>query len=226
MAFRIDGFSRVRAALDLSGKTGPLTDALNDGPLRFARGARTRFEFLLKHGETIADPSLISVARLRVLSTSDPDSVVALDKTISVTSINAGVTQDQWDAGEPDMAHLRFEFTSSETAEGVFTATLADSDADSWFLLTYGSGDDFLYAGLVKHFDAGYTSAGTPPASGTAATIEQVRSTVEAMLANVVRFEGNPAGAKIALTSAVGGLKVRLGCDDAGNFSTGTQPTD
>jgi hypothetical protein len=187
-----------------------------------------RFEFLLVHGPSaeLADPSLIAAARLRVLSSEDPDSAIGIDKTIGPSYINAGVTAAQWASGEPEMCHLRFELTSSETAEGVFAGTLADADADHWFLLTHGSGDAFLFASKVKSFDAGYTASGTPPLSGTAASIEQVRAYLDAALAQYVKFVGNPPGRKLELTSGVGGKVVQLGADDEGNFSTGTQPTD
>lgn len=226
MAFRIDGFSRVRVALDISEKTGILSDQLSGTAARFARGSRVRFEFALFHGADLADPSEIAAARLRVLSSNDPDSAIGIDKTIDPTAINAGITLAQWDAGEAEHCHLAFELTSSETAEGVFNGTLADADVKHWFLLTYGAGDDFLFAGEVESFDAGYTASGTPPLSGTAASIEQVRQIVEALTANVVRFDGNPAGARVSLTSPSGQKYARLGCDDAGNFDTGTQPTD
>lgn len=226
MALRIDSCSRIRTVLDLAAKTGPLTDFFSGAAIRFARGSQLRFEFLLKFGNGLADPSLIAAARLRVLSSSDPDSAVGIDKTIGPSYINAGTTEAQWETGEPDMCHLRFELTSSETAEGVFTGTLADPDSEHWFLLTHGSGDAFLYSDIVRSFDAGYTASGTPPLSGTAASLEQVRAYLDAALAQYVKFVGNPAGRKIELTSPVGGKIVQLGADDEGNFSTGTQPTD
>jgi hypothetical protein len=102
---------------------------------------------------------------------------------------------------------------------------LADADENHWFRLTHGSGDALLFAGTVKSFDAGYTASGTPPLSGTAASIEQVRSYIDAALAQYVRFVGNPAGATIETTSAVGGLKTKVGTDSNGDFGVITQTT-
>lgn len=212
--------------VDIVAKTGAVTEKLNGGQCIFGRGSALRFEFLLRAGAEIADPSLISVAHLRVLSNSDPDSAIAIDKTIGLSAMNAGVTEAQWDTGEPAMSHLRFELTSSETAEGVFTGTMADAGQEHWFLLTHGAGDVLLFSGIVRSFDFGATAAGTPPLSGTAATLEQVSAVINAALQNVVKFTGNPAGATVRLQSPTTGLFVQLGADDQGNFSTGTQPTD
>lgn len=226
MPYRIDDYSRIRMEVDIVAKTGPVVEVLNGGQCIFGRGSKLRFEFLLKAGEEIADPSLISVAHLRVLSSEDPDSAIAIDKTIGPSAMNAGVTQAQWDAGDPAMAHFRFELSSSETAEGVFAGTMADAGQKHWFLLTHGAGDDLLFAGVIQSFDFGSNAAGTPPLSGTAATLEQVSAVINAALQNVVKFTGNAAGKTIELTSPTTNLKVQLGADDAGNFSTGTQPTD
>ncbi len=226
MTMRIDGFSRVRAVLDLSDKRGALTDVLSGGPARFARGARVRFELLLKQGDDLADPSLIDAARLRILSSSSPDSALGIDATIGPSAMNRGVTEEDWDTGEPDKCHLRFELTASQTAEGVFAGSpLANDDFDHWLLLTYGAADDFLFAGTVKSFDAGTGAAGVPPSSPTAASLDQVRAYIDAALANYVRFSGNPAGALVEFTSAVGAKKVKIGADDSGDLYVGTQTT-
>lgn len=225
MSQRIDGYSRIRTEIDISEKTGTLSDALSGGACRFARGTRVRFEFLLMQGNALADPSQIAAARLRLLSNEDPDSALGMDKTIGPSLINAGVTLVEWKTGEPDKCHLRFEFSSSETAEGVFAGTLADADDDHWFLLTHGAGDDFLFAGLVKSFDAAMATAGVPPSSPTAASIEQVRAYVDAALAQYVKFVGNPPGATAEFTSGVAQKKVKIGADDNGELYVGTQTT-
>ena len=228
MSHRIDNYTRVRVALDLSGKTGslPVSDVRSGGRAQFPRGGPTRFEFLLMYGNELSDPSVIAAARLKVLSSGDPDAAIGINKTIGPSMINAGVSLEQWDTGEPDMCHLRFELSSSETAEGVFAGTLADADQDHWFLLTHGAGDVFLYSGIVKSFDAGYTASGTPPLSGVAASLADVQAYVDAALQQYVKFTGNPPGWRIDLESPTTGKHVKLGADDEGNFSTGTQPTD
>lgn len=226
MSTRIDGYQRIRAVLDVQEKRGTLTDILTGAPARFARGARLRFEFLLKHGSELADPSLISASRLRVLSSSDPDSALAMDKTIGPSFMNPGITEADWDTNEADKCHLRFEFVAAETAEGVFSGTLSDDDTPHWLLLTHGAGEDLLFAGLVNSFDAAIGTAGTPPTTGTAATLDQIRALLEATLQNYVKFTGNPAGATIELTSGATRKVAKIGADDEGNIYTGTQPTD
>jgi len=221
---RIDGFSRIRATLDISKKTGALSDVLCGDAARFARGARLRLELLLVHGQELADPSLIDAARLRILSTDDPDSAIAVNKAIGPSAINAGVTLEEWDAGEPDKCHLRFELTAGEVAEGVFTGTLADA-SQHWFLLTYGAGEDLLFAGTVGSFDGGYTASGIPPLAGSGASLDDVRSFITAALNNYVKFSGNPKGATIRLDAPVADKRILVGCDDNGDPSFSTQTT-
>jgi hypothetical protein len=226
MSARIDSFSRVRAILDLQQKTGQITDALTGAAAIFPRGAAVRFEFLLMHGSELADASTIAAARLRVLSDHDPDSALGIEKTISSTSMNPGTTLAQWEAGDPSHAHLIFELTSSETAEGVFTGTITDESHKHFFQVTHGAGFSLLYAGLVNSFDAGYNpAAGTPAVTGSGATLEQIRALLEATLVNVVKFKGNPNGATIELSSPNGTYKVKLGTDDNGDVYTPTQTT-
>jgi len=224
MSFRFDGFTRIRAALELSEKKVTLTDAISGGAVPFFRGARLRFEFGLFYKGEIADASLITAARLRILSDSDPDSALAMDKTIGPAEMNTGIDIDDWNGGESADAHLRFEFTATEAAEGAFTGTLDDGDVPHWFLLTSGVNEDFLGAGTVISFDGGYNpAAGSPPAVGTGATVDQINAILQAALSNVVKYTGNPAAATIELTAPTTGKKVKLGCDDEGNFITDTQ---
>lgn len=225
MSQRIDGFSRIRTELDISEKYGPMGDVFTGAAARFGRGARLRFEILLRQGSEIADPSLIDAARLRVLATSYPDSAIAINKAIGPAYINAGVTEEEWDTNEPDKCHLRFELTASETGEGVFGGGLADADVPHWFLLTYGAGEDLLFFGTVNSIDAGYTSSGTPPLAGTAASLDDVRAYIDAALTNFVRFSGNPAGAKIEFQAETSGKKVKIGADDNGEFDVKTKTT-
>ncbi len=225
MPYRIDNYSRIRAELDISKKTGrAITDKLSGDPGRFGRGSNLRLEFLLKHGGVIADPSNVAAVRLRVLSTEDPDSTLAIDKTIGPTEMNPGITQDEWDTGDPSKAHLIFQLTSSETAEGVFTGALADSDVEHWFLLTYNADASLLFAGTVKSFDAATGAAGTPPLSGTAASVEAVAAMINAMAGGFVKYVGNPPGRTLELTGS-NGHKTQWGTDSEGNPIIGTQVT-
>ena len=225
MSYRIDGYARVRQAIELSDKLLPALADVNGDPARFPRGAKVRFEFGLFYNDTLADASQIILPRLRIFDTSDPDSVLALDSNSGTVRVKGSLTSAQWLAGDPADAHIVVEFSASQTAEGVFTTAPADGDVEHWFLLTYGAGGDFLAAGKVKSFDAGYTASGTPPAGGTTATVEAIQALIDAQLAGVVRFKGNAAGHEIELTSANGKL-VRYGVDDNGNPSFATQPVD
>lgn len=226
MSFRLDGFTRIRSKIELSRKRVDLSDVISGDPGRFPRGARLRFEFGLFYKDIIADPSNISASRLRLLSSSDPDSALGMDKTISSSAMNPGITQADWDTGEASKAHLIFEFTAVECAEGVFAGTLLDTDTQHWFLLTYGVGDDFLMSGTVLSFDGGYNpAAGTPPATSPGATVDQIQAIFSATLADVVRFKGNPAGATIELLAPTSGKKGKWGMDDDGNFFEDTQTT-
>lgn len=224
MPYRVDGFSRVRCKLELSDKVIPNLGEVSGDPARFPRGGKVRFEFGLFFNDQLVDASQIILPRLRILADGDPDSAIAMDSNSGTVRVRGDLTAEQWASDDPDMAHIVCEFTASQTAEGVF-GTPADGDVDHWFLLTWGAGGDFLCSGKVKSFDAGFTAAGTPPAGGSAATIEDIEALLTAMLADVVRFRGNPAGRDIQLTSANGKL-FNIGVDDAGNPSFGTQPID
>ncbi len=226
MSYRIDGFARVRQAIELSDKLLPNLTDVNGDPARFPRGSKVRFEFGLFYDEVLADASAIILPRLRILDTSDPDSVLALDSNDGTVRVKGDLSSAAWLGGDPADAHIVIEFDASLTAEGVFTTAPADSETEHWFLLTYGAGGDFLAAGKVKSFDAGYTASGTPPIGGTTATVEAIQALIDAHLAGVVRFKGNPAGAEIELTSPTTGRLVRYGVDDNGNPSFATQPID
>jgi hypothetical protein len=224
MSYRFDGFARVRVALELSDKRLASLSDFGGDPARFPRGAKVRFEFLFLYNGEIVDTSLLSLPRLRILSTEDPDSALAIDSNNGTVYTKGDVTLAQWQTGDPAMCHFSVEFTSTYTQEGVFTGTLADEDSNHWFLISAGAGADFVAAGLIKSFDAGYNpAAGTPPATGTGATIESIEALITARLAGVVRFSGNPAGAVIELTSPSAAYKVKVGSDDEGNLYTPTQ---
>lgn len=227
MSYRYDGYTRIRAALELSDKALLNISDVNQDPARFPRGGKLRFEFGLFWNDEIIDASFIDAARLRILSSEDPDSAIAMDSITSgaVVTLNTGITQDDWDTGEPAKAHLVFTFPASQTAEGVFTGTLADSGSKHWFVITAGSSNDFLISGIVESFDAGLAVAGSPPASGTTATVEAVEALLNQKLANFVKFKGNTAGATIELTSPTTGKILKLGVDDEGNPITPNQVT-
>lgn len=226
MPFRFDGFTRIRAKLELTDKLLRNLVDVNDDAARFPRGAKLRFEFGLFYNNIIIDASQIVLPRLRVLDTSDPDSALALDSNLATVRVNGSVTQEQWDSDDPAMAHIVAEFTASQTAEGVFTTPPVDGDTDHWFILTAGAGADFIASGTVKSFDGGYNPAGgTPPAGGSAATIESIEALLNARLANFVRYVGNPAGATIELTAPSSGKTGKLGLDDEGNLIAPNQVT-
>lgn len=226
MSYRYDGYTRIRAALELSDKALLNISDVNSDAAKFPRGGKVRFEFGLFWNDEIIDASAIDAARLRILSTEDPDSALAIDSITSgaVVTLNTGLVQADWDTGEPAKAHLVFEFPASQTAEGVFAGELADGATKHWFVLTAGASNDFLVAGIIESFDAGLAVAGTPPVSGTTATVEAIEALLQQKLANFVKFAGNPPGARVELTSE-GGQIVKLGADDEGNFITRTTPT-
>ncbi len=224
MSFRLDGFSRIRAELPFAAKVGVLNDVISGQAAVFGRGNKLRFEFLVTYKDEPADCTQLTNARLRILSSDDPDSALAMSKTIGPANIHGDITLEQWQAGESQHAHLIFEFDATETAEGLFTATLADTATDHWFIIDFDTGSSLVYAGTVKSQDVGNNpAAGTPPTNGTGATLEQIRAEFAAALTNVVRFNGNPAGATIELVAPTTGLKIKLGADDEGNLLTPTQ---
>jgi hypothetical protein len=227
MAFRYDGYARVRCKLELSDKRLLTIADFAGDPARFPRGAKVRFEFLFTFNGEIVDMSALLAPRLRILSTEDPDSALAIDSNnATAITIKGDVTQDQWDSGDPAMAHCTFAFDSVYTAEGAFTGTLDDGETKHWFIITAGAGADFLVCGHLISFDAGYNpAAGVPPSGGSGATITDIEAILKSALANVVRFQGNPAGASIELLAPGSGRKVKLACDDEGNFQANTQTT-
>lgn len=221
MSFRIDE-SRVRIEIDTAAKTGIAADVISGDAARFARGARLRIELGLFYKDQLADASTVTTARLRIFSVNDPDGAVAMDKTIGVTFMNPGLTQDDWDTGESAKSHFRFEFSAAETAESAFGGTLEDT-SDHWFLLTQGANDDFLFAGTISSFDAGFSPSGVlPPGSGTAATLEQVAALLQATLQGYLKID-NDAGVTAGFVSPAG-RKIRIGAADDGTILTETQP--
>lgn len=227
MSYRYDGYARLRAKLELSDKRlVSLTDFAGD-PARFPRGAKVRFEFLFTFNGEVVDMSALDAPRLRILSDSDPDSALAIDSNNAALITTKGdVTEAQWETGDPAMCHCSFAFSSVYTAEGVFTGTLADGEVDHWFLISAGAGADFIACGLIKSFDAGYNpAAGTPPVTGTGATLADIETILNGRLANFVKFSGNEPGKTVELLSPSGAFKVKLGTDDEGNLITPTQVT-
>lgn len=227
MSYRYDGYTRIRAALELSDKALLTISDVNNDAAKFPRGGKVRFEFGLFWNDEIIDASAIDAARLRILSTEDPDSAIAIDSITSgaVVTLNTGITQDDWDTGEPAKAHLVFEFPASQTAEGVFTGTLTDAATKHWFLLTAGASNDFLVSGIIESFDAGLAASGAAPGVGTTATVEAVEALLAQRLANFVKFRGNTPGATIELTSPTTGKIAKIGVDDEGNLITPDQVT-
>lgn len=224
MSFRFDGYTRIRAKLDLSDKfLTSITDVNGDAAV-FPRGAKLRFELGLFYADEIVDASQIALPRLRVLSTNDPDSALGMDSNSATVRVKGDLTLEQWLGNDPANAHIVIEFPAAQTAEGVFTGTLADGDSEHWFLLTDGLGADFIAAGIIKSRDGGYNpAAGTPPATGAGADIASIEALINAKLANVVHFTGNPAGATIELLSPNGLYKVKKGADNNGDELTETQ---
>lgn len=227
MSYRYDGFTRIRAALELSDKALLNISDVNNDPAKFPRGGKVRFEFGLFWNDEIIDASAIDAARLRILSNEDPDSTLAIDSITSgaVVTLNTGITQADWDTGEPAKAHLVFEFPASQTAEGVFAGTLADAATKHWFVLTAGASNDFLVAGIIESFDAGLAVSGAAPGVGTTATVEAIEALLRQQLANFVKFKGNPPGATVELTAPTTGKIGKIGLDDEGNLITPNQVT-
>lgn len=230
MSYRFDGFARVRCELELSDKVLTNINDVNGDPARFPRGAKTRFEFALffssQNSTGLVDASQIDSPRLRIFASDDPDGSVAIDSitTGATVRLKGDLTATQWASGDPAMAHLVFEFPASQTAEGVFGGTLDDGDEEHWFLITNGSGGDFIACGKIRSFDAGYNPAGgTPPAAGNSATIEAIDALLNARLASFVKYRGNPPGATIELTAPSSGKTGKIGLDDDGNLITPNQ---
>lgn len=226
MSYRFDGYARVRVALELSDKRLlSLADVAGD-PARFPRGAKVRFEFLLLYNNEIVDASALDTPRLRILSTEDPDSALAIDSNSGTVRVKGDVTLAQWQTGDPAMCHFSVELSSTYTAEGVFTGTLADTETPHWFLISAGAGGDFVACGLINSFDAGYNPAsGTPPTVGSGASLADIEALLNLRFANVVKFSGNPAGKRIELTSDSGSFVWKLGVDNNGDPYTPTQVT-
>ena len=226
MSFRLDGYSRIRAELPFAAKTGIMTDVISAAPALFGRGNKLRFEFLVTYQDQPADCTQLTNARLRILSSDDPDSALAMTKTIGPENIHGDITLEQWQAGESQHAHLIFEFDAADTAEGVFTGTLIDGATPHWFIIDFDAGASLIYCGILQSIDAGNNpAAGTPPTNGTGATLEEIQALLAAQLLNVVRFEGNPAGRKVAFLSPTNGKTVRIGADDNGDFYVATENT-
>ena len=92
MSYRFDGYARVRVALELSDKRLlSLADVAGD-PARFPRGAKVRFEFLFLYNGEIVDASALDTPRLRILSTEDPDSALAIDSNSGTVLVKGDVT--------------------------------------------------------------------------------------------------------------------------------------
>lgn len=226
MSYRFDGYARVRVRLDISNKLLTSISDFAGDPARFPRGAKVRFEFLFDYNGEIVDMSDLTSPRLRILSTDDPDSALAIDSNNATVVVKGDVTEEQWATGDPAMCHVSFAFSSVYTAEGVFTGTLADADVNHWFLVSAGAGADFVVSGHLKSFDAGYNpAAGTPPTNGTGASLADIEALLNSRLATYVKFRGNPLGETIELTSPSGTFKTKLGCDDNGDTFTPTQVT-
>jgi hypothetical protein len=222
MSFRIDE-SRVRIAFDTAAKTGIAADVISGDAARFARGARLRIECGLFYKEGLADPSLITSAHLRIFASGSPDAALAMDRIIGATKMNPGINQAQWDAGESANAHFLFEFSAAETSESAFGGGLAN-ETTHWLLLTQGPNEDFLWAGMITSFDAGYNPAGgTPPVTGAGATLDQVAALLQATLQGYLKII-NDAGITVTFTSPSTGKLVKIGANDDGTVLTETQP--
>ncbi len=227
MSYRIDGFARLRQAIEMSDKLLPSLSDVNGDAARFPRGRKVRFEFGLFYDELIADASLIEQPRLIVFSTTSPASVVAIDSNNGEVRVNGGLTKAQWDTNDPAMAHIVVELPAILTADGVFTtAPSVTGDTEHFFTLIWGAGGDFIASGILKSFNPGATGVvGTPPVGGTTATIEAIDALLNARLANFVKFRGNPAGHTIELTSPSTAKTGKIGIDDEGNWITPNQVT-
>jgi hypothetical protein len=230
---RID-IPRIRCKVDLGKKTGTLTDVISGEPFYFPRGSDLRLEFGLFFGDEIADISQITTARLRIRRNQSPDSetsLIAVDKTIGLTSMNTGLTAAAWDEGDQNAAHFIFEFEAAELAESVFgddpdpeasgsDSGLADEQQGHWLMLTNGATDRHLWAGVVRSFDAGYgTTGNAPPADPANISKAEVDALLSAFAQQFVKYVGNPRGSTVELTSPSGAYKFKVGCDDEGNPS-------
>jgi hypothetical protein len=221
MSFRIDE-SRVRIEFDTAAKTGIALDVISGDAARFARGARLRVECGLFYKDALADASLLTSARLRIFAAGDPDAALAMDKTIGVTAMNLGLTQDQWDSGESAKSHLIFEFSAAETSESAFGGVLDDT-SDHWLLLTQGVQNDFLWAGKISSFDAGFNAAGgTPPVVGSGASLDQIAALLQTTLQGYLKIVNGP-GINVTFQSPTTGKLVTLGANDDGTELIATQ---
>lgn len=150
---------------------------------------------------------------LMVKPVNTPGGAAEILKTVAPAG---NISQANWEAGTAQ--HVSISLLGSETAiaAGTHDLTIWGHTSDA------GSDPDVFGTTKIEVLDAGITAVTNPTVTPTYLTEDQIRQ----LIAGFVRFNGNPAGSKIQLPSDNGQRYILIGCDDNGNPTFGTQPTD
>lgn len=215
---------RLRFLVNTDVKFGgdAVKEVFKSRPLLFARNSGLRIEVAFFSGDTLMSIDNIGSVTLEVKRTNSPSAALAMSQTIGVDSMRKGLTTEEWESGEPDMAHFVFIFVSGETADANFGTP--DDSATHWMSLSGFTLDNVLDRDVfgvapINSFNAGISGATpTPPATGTAATFAEISSLMQDFLKKI-----NAAGTTLTLTSPNGVKKLKIGVDDNGDMITETQ---
>lgn len=210
---------RVRIKVDTSIKygAGAFKNVIDAGLLQFARASSVQFEIGLFYRDTLVDISNIASATMEIHQTSLGSSSLAMTKTISAAGMRVGLTQDEWDSGEPDKCHFLFSWLSTETPDSVF-GTPGETQqhlCSLWGYSTDATVDvDSFAAATIQSFNAGIMGTTvSPPVSGTGVTMEQLQS----VLGSFAKLVNDP-NVVIVMQSPDGTKRRIIGVDNNGDL--------
>lgn len=200
--------TRIRCPIYPSKFPDYFQNIFTNGTPKIAKGAGVDFEIALFDSPGV----LFDVGNVVDFTLLIQPAGRASNLVLKTAAPSGNIDVSAWTAGTGQHAVISLLGAETSIAVGIHELTIWGHTNDA------GSDPDVFGVSKIEVVDAGITVITQPAIVPNYPTNDQLG----AALAGVVRFNGNPPGAKIALLSPSGLKTVLYGADNAGNPDIGT----
>lgn len=178
---------------------------------KIIKGAGVDFEIAIFDNNA----ALFDVANVADLTLLVQNAARDTNYILKTVAPSGNISLENWTAGLAQHGIISLLGAETSIAAGSYKITIWGHTTDA------GSDPDVFGTSDLTVLDAGITVVTNPPVVASYPTDAQLA----AALAGVVRFNGNPAGSKIVLTSPNGLKSAYYGADNQGNPDLGSTAT-
>lgn len=204
--------TRIRCALYPSKVGENFTNVFSNGTPRIYKGAGVDFEFAIFDSAGV----LFDIGNIIDFTLLVQPAGRASNYVLKTATPSGNINVSDWNAGTAQHGVISLLGSDTSIALGTHELTIWGRTSDA------GTDPDVFGTSKIEVLDAGITVVTQPAIVPNYPTTDQLA----AALAGVVKFAGNPPGAKIQLTSASGLKFATFGADNQGNPELGSTATD